>query len=144
MHASSSWQLATAIPDSITGTDAELGRDPVEPLSCENEAAVLRDIADTCVAQLALYPTTLQEDYARLEDAESLPPFSNARNAVIHVRGEKEVLHFYMDLASFCVPLLMGSWSDAKPHLASCVGPGQGEQYIRNVVARLLRNKPKR
>jgi histone-lysine N-methyltransferase SETD3 len=141
VHADTLEQLAARIPPSISGTDAELGRDPVPPLSCANEAAVLSSLAEAALAQLELYPTSLQEDYARLEDEVALPPFSNARNAAVHVRGEKEVMHFYLDLAAFCVPLLHGTWEEAKPQLVDIVGPGQGEQYIRNVVARLLRGK---
>jgi len=54
---------------------------------------------------LGAYPTSLEQDTRRLESDE-FAPFSNQRHAVIQIRGEKEVLHFYVDFAQTCLSLL--------------------------------------
>lgn len=94
---------------------------------------VLRTIASLCETQLARYPTTLEVMYTVLRDttsphshnahAHTLPHhtpqedqktlddgvyelYSNHRNAIVVLRGEKEVCHYYIELAKVCVPLL--------------------------------------
>ena len=92
---------------------------------------VLRTIASLCETQLARYPTTLEVMYTVLRDTTSphshtytatrcLTPqedqktlddgvyelYSNHRNAIVVLRGEKEVCHYYIELAKVCVPLL--------------------------------------
>jgi hypothetical protein len=69
-------------------------------------------IAAAMREQLALYPTTIVEDDVRLA-SEGLEPFCNERNAVIVVRGEKEICEFWIEVADVARPLLVGSGSGA-------------------------------
>ena len=79
-------------------------------LSLANESRMLDFIAAAMREQLARYPTTIAEDDARLA-SEGLEPFCNERNAVIVVRGEKEVCGFWIEVADVARPLLIGSSS---------------------------------
>ena len=69
------------------------------PLSVENEIRTFRALAQAAEAQLARYPTTLEEDDEMLENG-GLDPFSNRRHAVIVIRGEKEICHFFIRLCT--------------------------------------------
>lgn len=71
------------------------------PISIRNEIVALRTLRSLCLHMLAQYPTTLGEDVFQLREAnlENVPLYSNRRHALIHVRGEKEVLHHYRQLA---------------------------------------------
>ena len=77
----------------------------VGPLSERNEAAAWRAFAALADDALAAYPTTLADDDAALAesgprgDGPMLPLFSNARNARVHVRGEKRVLEHWKRVA---------------------------------------------
>lgn len=61
-------------------------------LNTRNESRALRLLSEICDDYLSRYPTTLDQDRASLASGE-LPIYSNRRNAVIQVRGEKEILH---------------------------------------------------
>ena len=88
--------------------------DPISPLSKETEIKVLMFLRDLCLEQLAKYPTTLEYDNMELE-SEELEMYSNERNAKVLVRGEKEVAHFWINLADVAIPLLeSGEWKDIK------------------------------
>ena len=55
--------------------------------------------------QLSKYPTSLAEDLAVL--ASNVYAFgSDRRNAIVIIKGEKEVCQHYIDLAKLCIPLL--------------------------------------
>lgn len=87
------------------GEDTELGKNPIQPLSVENETQVLVELARLAQNQLDRYPTTLEEDQAVI--ASNVHEFgSNRRNSIVVLRGEKEVCHHYVKLASIAVPLL--------------------------------------
>jgi hypothetical protein len=73
---------------SRVGSAAARASMPVRPLCVRNECAALDYLAMLMGAQLKGYPTTMVEDDALLP---TLEPFSNRRNCVIVVRGEKEV-----------------------------------------------------
>ncbi|KAL7532249.1 hypothetical protein ACHAWF_004065 [Thalassiosira exigua] len=70
-------------------------RDVRHPLSLRNERRALELLLEAVARQLAGYPTSLARDRADLSDEGAYPPYSNARNAKLQVRGEKEVLHHY-------------------------------------------------
>lgn len=61
------------------------------PVSADNEAAVCAAMAKGAAQALSAYPTTLEQDFARLRDG-SLVPGTNQEVAVQVVAGEKEVL----------------------------------------------------
>tara|TARA_B110000208_G_scaffold165791_1_gene204259 strand:- start:318 stop:2240 length:1923 start_codon:yes stop_codon:yes gene_type:complete len=84
-------------------------------VSAANEAAALRGLAQACRVHLAAQPRTLAEDMALLEGGRSadgallvapLPPFSNARNAVLVTSGEKQICQFYIDLAEAALAVI--------------------------------------
>jgi len=85
--------------------DFDLAKRPVAPLSCANEAAALRHLARLCAAALARYPTSLEQDRAELASGR-LAYGSNQRNALVLLRGEKEVLQHFVRLAELALPLL--------------------------------------
>jgi histone-lysine N-methyltransferase SETD3 len=78
------------------------------PISIRNEIATLRTLRVLCSHMLNQYPTTLAEDMYQLREAnlENVPLYSNKRHALIHVRGEKQVLHHYRQLADSGLMLL--------------------------------------
>lgn len=80
-------------------------KQPVPPISPSNEANVLRTFRQVFQQQLNKYPTSLEEDIATL-DAGTYPFGSNRRNALVVVKGEKEVCHHFLQLADECIPLL--------------------------------------
>ena len=80
-------------------------RDAQMPISVRNELRAMTALQALVASYLAAYPTTFQQDNARL-DGDEFAPFSNERHAVIQVRGEKEVLLFFADFADTCIKLL--------------------------------------
>ena len=78
------------------------------PISIHNEITTLQALKTKCQKLLSLYPNTLEHDLELLkpENTANIPLYSNYRNAVIQVRGEKEVLHHYLDLAICGLKLL--------------------------------------
>jgi hypothetical protein len=111
--------------------DSDLGKKPIKPLrygvhsqrllsarwsrrkawvivcvcSRRTEMNVLRDLAARMEAQLKRYPTTLEEDLRVLQDG-VFPFGSDRRNALVIIKGEKEVCHFWIKLAELAIPLL--------------------------------------
>lgn len=81
-------------------------RDIRFPLSLRNETAVLTSLRSMVRDALSRYPTTLAQDRVRLLDMCALPPFSNARHAVIQVHGEKEILQYYDDLTTAALDVI--------------------------------------
>lgn len=67
-------------------------------LNSRNEAEALQLLTTVCDEYLARYKTSLEEDRLTLASG-ALPMYSNRRNAVLHVRGEKEILHTLRVLA---------------------------------------------
>lgn len=80
-------------------------RDAQIPISVRNEMAVLKSLLAMCDQLLSSYPTTCVQDKDRLLCGD-VPLFSNERNALIQVKGEKEVLLFFKALAESSIALL--------------------------------------
>ncbi len=93
--------------------------DDIEPISIPNEIKVLQAIAASSEAMLKNFETTLEEDNKILKDPK-LKLSMNLRNCVLMRRGEKEVYHFYIDMAKECIPFLQMPWKDLKRHAAKC------------------------
>jgi len=70
----------------------------IDPVSIRNECAILQVVAKACEETLKGFDTTLEEDYKLLEDPDKKLTM-NLRNCLIMRRGEKEILHGYIDLA---------------------------------------------
>ena len=69
------------------------------PVSIENEMKCLKMLGSLMITQLQKYDTTLEEDLKLLNDPINGPkPFTNKRNALIFLAGEKQICHFYIDL----------------------------------------------
>jgi len=112
--------------------------DDIEPISIQNEIKVLQAIASSSEAMLKNYDTTFEEDNKLLKEAKL--PNNNLRNCVVMRRGEKEVYHFYIDMAKECVPYLQMPWKDLKRHAAKCYsGKGRFDQYITLVIVPLVK-----
>lgn len=87
----------TYLPAYASQLDFDWTRRRIEPISIDNELRVLGHLAALCQEQLGRYPTTLEQDVAEIES--NVWAFgSNKRNALILLRGEKEVCHFYVRL----------------------------------------------
>jgi hypothetical protein len=76
------------------------------------------------------------------------PPFplANRRNAIVFVRGEKEVLLSFVQLAEAAIPLLEMQWSEAKRIIQKDHSTPRGRNpvndYINAIVVTLLKKKP--
>tara|TARA_B100000780_G_C20877175_1_gene348911 strand:+ start:123 stop:608 length:486 start_codon:yes stop_codon:yes gene_type:complete len=81
----------------------------IGPISARNEIAALAFFASICRKRLERYPTTLSHDLYRLEEDETLEPFSNERNAIIVIKSEKEILHFFIELSRIATPIFIES-----------------------------------
>lgn len=73
-------------------------RDAQNGINVLNEIKAMRYLEVICNEYLSKYPTTFDDDCHRLS-GDSLAPFSNERHAVIQVKGEKEILLFYLEYA---------------------------------------------
>jgi len=69
----------------------------IDTLNIHNEARVMQAIARASTDILKSFDTTLEKDNKLLEDDKALT--MNQRNCVVMRRGEKEILHAYLDLA---------------------------------------------
>ena len=87
------------LPAYASHRDFDWTRRRIEPISIDNELRVLGNLSALCKEQLGRYPTTLEEDVDGLATGKWAFG-SNKRNAVVLLRGEKEVCHFYVMLAA--------------------------------------------
>lgn len=88
-------------------------------LSSRNERAALLALRDMCEDYLSRYPTSLEQDLARLASPE-LPQYSNQRNAVLQVKGEKVILVALKRLVAAGLQLLsLVTLQERDAHLAS-------------------------
>lgn len=81
-------------------------RDIRHPLTIRNERASMIYLLQNLSSTLAKYPTTLTQDQADLLDERAYPRLSNKRHAKIQVRGEKEVVHHYIQWARTALEVL--------------------------------------
>lgn len=114
--------------------------DDIPPISAKNEQLSLLALAKGAKASLSLFDHTLEEDKALLADEENYPKLSNKRNIVIMRHGEKEVLHFFKDLAMKCIPMFRMQWKDLKK-VASKYKDDEDPlgNYIKMVVVPLVK-----
>ena len=73
----------------------------------ENEVMMLKELKRICECALAMYPTTLNEDYEMLRSKEGNMTV-NERNCVVIRRDEKEVLVFMIEFAEECKRIIEG------------------------------------
>ena len=80
-------------------------RDAHNGISISNEIKSMQYLESLCYDYLHRYRHTYESDCERLNDG-SLPLYSNERNAVIQLKGEKEILIFYHDYSIIAQKLL--------------------------------------
>lgn len=107
------------------------------PVSISNEIQMLLELKGICESLLSAYPTSLDQDNYRLaqrlspEDSECaellVRAFSNERHALIQVKGEKEVLHFYINMVNRIVDFV-------QQFAAVVITPDQTSVYNRVTV----------
>lgn len=76
-----------------------LVRDIQQPIDIQNEIRAMKYFNEMCLDYLSRYKNTLQEDIELLSSGQ-LRPFSNERHAIIQLKGEKEILHFYLNFTN--------------------------------------------
>ena len=116
-------------PDNFTAEE-------VPTISRHNERKVWARIKGMAEEALSQYPNTLAEDLAILERTDLS---FNQRNCVLFRSGEKEILHFLIELADFVLGLLEMKFKDAKRHTQSL--PPQMDSvrdYLQNQCIKLL------
>jgi len=115
--------------------------DEIEPISIANEIKALTDISDACKVVVKGFDTTLEHDIKLLESGE-LPMYSNLRNCVIMRRGEKEVLHWFIELAEKAIPLLQMNWRDLKRTAAkSYQKNSKFDAYVTGAIVPLVKKQ---
>jgi len=70
----------------------------IDPVSIRNECAVLQVVAKASEETLKGFDTSLEEDLKLLDDVDKKLTI-NQRNCIIMRKGEKEILHAYIELA---------------------------------------------
>ena len=89
---------------------------------------------------LKAFEHSLEHDNELLKDEENYPKYGNARNIVLMRRGEKEVLHFYINLLKVVKPLFKMRMKDLRVKLRKEFKDNEDPytQYVTQVVAQLV------
>lgn len=95
-------RIACATRDELRMCSRSLRR---QPINAQNELRCFQTLSNMCNRQLKRYPTTMKADDDALENG-GLNPFCDKRHAIIVVRGEKEICHFFINLHAKMEPLL--------------------------------------
>ena len=100
-------RVAVANAEELDEIDAQgyQGDNYVSPVSPRNEIAALFMFASVCRERLARYPSTYEQVKQQLAEDETLEPFSNHRNALIIIKSEMEILHFFIKLSQIAAPI---------------------------------------
>jgi len=85
-------RIVVATPDECR----VMGKNHVGVVSVRNEVAAIKAVAVMCENRLKGYPTSWEEDKKRLQ---TLKPFTNERNALVVIAGEKEICHMWIRVA---------------------------------------------
>jgi histone-lysine N-methyltransferase SETD3 len=91
-------RICFATPDELVPLAQLESRIKIPPINIRNEAQVYYEIARVAEQTLKGFATSLEEDNKLLQDKKS-DLTMNVRNCIIMRRGEKEVLHAYINLA---------------------------------------------
>lgn len=121
-------------------------RDAQVAISLRNELRTMQHLLRLCDEYLRKYPTTLDEDIHRLKHG-NVPLFSNERNALIQVKGEKEVLAFFKDWAATAIIGLQARDFAEFDDFLTKVRQSKHTlifQYCRGTVGRLLHEELRR
>ena len=121
-------------------------RDAQVAIGTKNELRAMLLLEKLCLDQLHSYPTTYEEDCHQLQYGK-VPLFSNQRNALIQVKGEKEVLLFFHDWAMTAIPLLRVKDLEEFDERLNEVRQQKHSiifQYCRGVIGRLVQEEFRR
>lgn len=121
-------------------------RDAQIAITLRNEIRAMQALVRLCEDYLRKYPTTFEEDVRRLTHG-NVPLFSNERNALIQVKGEKEVLLFFKDFASTALIGLRSRDINEFDEFLNQVRVTKHTiifQYCRGTVGRLLHEELRR
>ena len=110
--------------------------DDVPAISKHNERKVWQRIKSMSEEFLSRYPQSLAEDMQILE-REDLT--FNERNCTLFRSGEKEILHFLIEMADYVINLLEMKFKDAKKHTQTLPPKMEScRDYLQTHVIRLL------
>jgi len=121
-------------------------RDAQVAISLKNELKAMQLLLKMCDEYLRKYPHTYEEDCERLAHG-NVPLFSNERNALIQVKGEKEVLLYFKDLASTAIIAMKSRDLQEFDHYLNEIRVNKHTlifQYCRSTVARLFQEEMRR
>eukprot|EP00467_Chlorarachnion_reptans_P022463 CAMPEP_0114514598 /NCGR_PEP_ID=MMETSP0109-20121206/16241_1 /TAXON_ID=29199 /ORGANISM="Chlorarachnion reptans, Strain CCCM449" /LENGTH=598 /DNA_ID=CAMNT_0001694653 /DNA_START=148 /DNA_END=1944 /DNA_ORIENTATION=+ len=111
----------------------------IAPISVRNEISVLKHIQEVAKETLSQFPDPLTVDHKLLKVNKFMD--MNHRNCVMMRCGEKETLHWYINLADKAIPLLKMKWKDLKRVAAKChQQPSRFNYYVTEVVVPLVKN----
>ena len=114
-------------------------RDAQIAVNIVNELKALELLKSTCENLLNAYPATLLDDERKLR-SQDIAPFSNQRHAIIQVKGEKIVLHHYIDLATTAIDLIKAPDNKVFEDMMSDIKNTKNSlliQYCRTTIGRL-------
>tara|TARA_B100000674_G_C37258898_1_gene653546 strand:+ start:159 stop:530 length:372 start_codon:yes stop_codon:yes gene_type:complete len=81
-------------------------------------------------AQLQRYDTSLEDDLKLLNDPINGPkPFTNRRNALIFMAGEKQICHFYIDLMNVACNAFKLNLTQMKNEMKAFFDAVPGDKY---------------
>jgi histone-lysine N-methyltransferase SETD3 len=114
------------------------------PICLRNERAMVALLQATCNKMLAAYGNSLEDDDALLVEGK-LEPFSNHRHAVIHRRGEKQVLLTYLEAAVESIRVLneptpKERWAEAAK-LMNTDGMEDIAEFLMEEIGHLVRHE---
>jgi hypothetical protein len=121
-------------------------RDAQVAINTKNELRCMVLLESICQNALNSYPTTFEQDLEKLKYG-NVQLFSNERNALIQIKGEKEVLLFYYDFSQTAIKLLKSKdlmefeqiLNEIRIHKHSLIF-----QYCRGIVGRLIQEEFRR
>mmetsp|Transcript_3916 Transcript_3916/g.7502 ORF Transcript_3916/g.7502 Transcript_3916/m.7502 type:complete len:601 (+) Transcript_3916:115-1917(+) len=112
----------------------------IGPISIRNETAVLKHVQEVARQTLKKFPDDLATDHKMLKVNKFMD--MNHRNCIMMRCGEKETLHWYIDLADKAIPLLKMAWKDLKKIAAKChQQQTRFNYYVTEVVVPLVKNQ---
>ena len=111
----------------------------VSPVCARNEIAALFMFANVCRTRLVRYPTSYEHIVRLLAEDETLEPFSNHRNALIVIKSELEILHFFINLSQLATPIFSMAIDEAIQHVQDHWSGADkryddSARYLRSVV----------
>lgn len=127
-------------------------RDAQVAIGTKNEYRAMALLEKVCLDLLSKYATTYEQDIERLKrkngiDPDAVPLFSNERNALIQIKGEKEVLLFFIDFATTAMKLLKSKDIYEFDNTINSIRINKHNlifQYCRSVVGRLVQEEFRR